>query len=154
MKINLEVYHSCTIKRKKPWPKISWIGRVILLLYLYVFNYFLFIVYDSGHLKLAKRATIHIGQPTYEHCGSEKWQNQTSSRQNKRAYKIANRLQYIRQWAVLGGCFENGRFDHMEQRSGRGIACGRHERVCVQIGLSLSECLHKRRYEKNPTHHE
>ncbi len=28
MKINLEVTHSCTIKRKKPWPKISWIGKV------------------------------------------------------------------------------------------------------------------------------
>ncbi len=27
MKISLEVVHSCTIKRKKPWPKIFWLGR-------------------------------------------------------------------------------------------------------------------------------
>ena len=28
MKINLEVLYSCTIKRKKPWPKVRWIGKV------------------------------------------------------------------------------------------------------------------------------
>ncbi len=27
MKINFEVIHSCTIKRKKPWSRISWIGK-------------------------------------------------------------------------------------------------------------------------------
>jgi hypothetical protein len=28
MKIDLDVIHSCSIKRKKPWPKISWLGKV------------------------------------------------------------------------------------------------------------------------------
>jgi hypothetical protein len=27
MKINLEVVHSCTIKRKKPWPRAFWLGK-------------------------------------------------------------------------------------------------------------------------------
>lgn len=34
MKINLEVVHSCTIKSKKPWPKILWIGKDKQQLYL------------------------------------------------------------------------------------------------------------------------
>lgn len=28
MKINLDILHSCTIKRKKPWPKVAWLGKL------------------------------------------------------------------------------------------------------------------------------
>lgn len=28
MKIDIDVLHSCSIKRKKPWPKLSWLGKV------------------------------------------------------------------------------------------------------------------------------
>jgi hypothetical protein len=39
MKIDIDLLHSCSIKRKKPWPKLSWLGKVTNFLF---FTFILF----------------------------------------------------------------------------------------------------------------
>ena len=36
MLLKLDVLASTTIKRKKPWPKLAWLGKVIFLKKLYI----------------------------------------------------------------------------------------------------------------------
>lgn len=80
MKINLEILHSCTIKRKKPWPKVSWLGLVSLINRpnLGINN----IISKSliFNLKKVKRAVIYSGLSANVIDRSADRQDQTPSR--------------------------------------------------------------------------
>lgn len=154
MKVNLTVLHSCTIKRKKPWPKVAWLGIVTISFELNDQNFV--VVYEFiFEIFQVKRTTVDHGLSANVADRSAHGQDETSRGSSEReSTEIVRYVQHLGQCCLLRWGREERRFARVGQGHERVAVHRGHERVCAQARLACCVRVSERRSASSCARHE